>query len=60
MEAITQSMLGMFLRCPHQFERRYLRGEIIPLGLPPGAAPPPTRPPSSTMNRNSIPRRTCL
>jgi hypothetical protein len=26
-------MLGMFLRCPHQFERRYLRGEIIPPGI---------------------------
>lgn len=33
MEAITQSMLGMFLRCPQQFERRYLRGEIIPPGI---------------------------
>src|SRR5512146_1163302 len=33
MEAITQSMLGMFLRCPHQFERRYLRGEVIPPGI---------------------------
>jgi PD-(D/E)XK nuclease superfamily len=33
MEAITQSMLGMFLRCPHQFERRYLRAEIIPPGI---------------------------
>ncbi len=33
MEAITQSMLGMFLRCPHQFERRYLRGDIIPPGI---------------------------
>ena len=33
MEAITPSMLGMFLRCPHQFERRYLRGEIIPPGI---------------------------
>ena len=33
METITQSMLGMFLRCPHQFERRYLRGEIIPPGI---------------------------
>jgi hypothetical protein len=33
MEAITQSMLGMFLRCAHQFERRYLRGEIIPPGI---------------------------
>jgi len=33
LEAITQSMLGMFLRCAHQFERRYLRGEIIPPGI---------------------------
>jgi hypothetical protein len=33
MKTITQSMLGMFLRCPHQFERRYLRGEIIPPGI---------------------------
>jgi hypothetical protein len=33
MNAITQSMLGMFLRCPHQFERRYLQGEIIPPGI---------------------------
>jgi hypothetical protein len=33
MKAITQSMLGMFLRCPHQFERRYLLGEIIPPGI---------------------------
>src|SRR5665647_2351626 len=33
MEAITQSMLGMFLRCPHQFESRYLWGEIIPPGI---------------------------
>jgi hypothetical protein len=33
MESITQSMLGMFLRCPHLFERRYLRGEIIPFGI---------------------------
>jgi hypothetical protein len=33
MEVITQSMLGMFLRCHHQFERRYLRGEIIPPGI---------------------------
>ena len=43
MEAITQSMLGMFLRCPHQFERRYLRGEIIPRGLRPAGAPPPMK-----------------
>jgi hypothetical protein len=33
MKAITQSMLSMFLRCPHQFERRYLKGEIIPPGI---------------------------
>ena len=33
MEAITQSMLGMFLRCAHQFERRYIQGEIIPPGI---------------------------
>ena len=33
MKAITQSMLGMFLRCRHQFERRYLRGKIIPPGI---------------------------
>jgi hypothetical protein len=33
MDAITQSMLGMFLRCPHQFERRCLLGEIIPPGI---------------------------
>lgn len=59
MEAITQSMLGMFLRCPHQFERRYLRGEIIPRGLPPGAAPPPTKPLRSTMNKNSTPWKIC-
>jgi RecB family exonuclease len=33
MEAITPSMLSMFLRCPHQFERRYLRREVIPPGI---------------------------
>src|SRR4030042_2632367 len=33
MEAITQSMLGMFFRSAHQFERRPLRGEIIPPGI---------------------------
>jgi len=33
MKAITQSMLGMFLRSPHQFERRFLRGELIPPGI---------------------------
>jgi hypothetical protein len=32
-EAITQSMLGMFLRCPHQFERHYIVGEIITPGI---------------------------
>jgi hypothetical protein len=26
-------MLGMFLRCPQQFERRYVNGEIIPPGI---------------------------
>lgn len=30
---ISQSMLGMFLRCPAQFERRYILGEIIPPGI---------------------------
>ena len=30
---ISQSMLGMFLRCQQQFERRYLKGEIIPPGI---------------------------
>jgi hypothetical protein len=33
MEAITQSIIGMFLRGSHQFERRYLRGDIIPPGI---------------------------
>lgn len=32
-ESIHQSMLGMFLRCPAQFERRYIQGEIIPPGI---------------------------
>lgn len=32
-ESISQSMLGMFLRCPAQFERRYIIGEIIPPGI---------------------------
>lgn len=32
-DVITQSMLGMFLRCPAQFERRYINGEIIPPGI---------------------------
>ena len=30
---ISQSMLGMFLRCPQQFERRYVNREIIPPGI---------------------------
>lgn len=32
-KSIHQSMLGMFLRCPAQFERRYIQGEIIPPGI---------------------------
>lgn len=32
-ESIHQSHLGMFLRCPAQFERRYINGEIIPPGI---------------------------
>jgi hypothetical protein len=32
-ESISQSSFGMFLRCPQQFERRYMRGEIIPPGI---------------------------
>ena len=30
---ITSSMLNMFFRCPEQFRRRYLEGEIIPPGI---------------------------
>lgn len=30
---ISQSMYGMFSRCPAQFERRYVNGEIIPPGI---------------------------
>jgi len=30
---ITSSMLNMFQRCPEQFRRRYLEGEIIPPGI---------------------------
>jgi hypothetical protein len=30
---ISQSSFGMFLRCPQQFERRYVNGEIIPPGI---------------------------
>jgi RecB family exonuclease len=30
---ISQSTFGMFLRCPQQYERRYVRGEIIPPGI---------------------------
>lgn len=33
-ESVHQSHLGMFLRCPTQFERRYIRGEVIPPGIP--------------------------
>jgi hypothetical protein len=32
-KTIHQSHLGMFLRCPAQFERRYINGEIIPPGI---------------------------
>jgi hypothetical protein len=32
-EFLTKSMLGMFARCPQQFERRYINGEIIPPGI---------------------------
>jgi hypothetical protein len=31
--AIHQSMIGMWLRCGIQFERRYINGEIIPPGI---------------------------
>jgi len=30
---ITNSMLNMFQRCPEQFRRRFLEGEIIPPGI---------------------------
>jgi len=30
---LTKSMLGMFARCPAQFERRYIYNEIIPPGI---------------------------
>lgn len=30
---LTKSMLGMFARCPAQFERRYVNNEIIPPGI---------------------------
>jgi len=30
---LTKSMLGMFARCPAQFERRYINNEIIPPGI---------------------------
>lgn len=33
LESIHQSHLGMFLRCPAQFERRWINGEIIPPGI---------------------------
>ncbi len=32
-ESVHQSHLGMFLRCPAQWERRYVNGEIIPPGI---------------------------
>lgn len=32
-QVITQSILGMWYRCPQQVERRYFRGEIIPPGI---------------------------
>lgn len=32
-KTIHQSMFGMFLRCPAQFEHRYINGEIIPPGI---------------------------
>lgn len=32
-ESITKSMLGMFARCPAQWERRYVNEEIIPPGI---------------------------
>jgi hypothetical protein len=32
-KSIHPSHLGMFLRCPAQFERRYINGEIIPPGI---------------------------
>lgn len=31
--AVTQSIIGMWYRCPQQVERRYFRGEIIPPGI---------------------------
>lgn len=30
---ISQSQLGMFFRCPEQYRRRYIEGEIIPPGF---------------------------
>lgn len=33
LETVHQSHIGMFLRCPAQFERRYVNGEIIPPGI---------------------------
>lgn len=32
-KSIHQSHLTMFLRCPQQFKRRYIKGEIIPPGI---------------------------
>ena len=31
--SISKSSLGMFLRCPAQVERRYIKGEVIPPGI---------------------------
>lgn len=33
MEYISQSMLNTFYRCPEQFRRRYIDGEILPPGI---------------------------
>lgn len=32
-KSVSKSSLTMFLRCPAQFERRYINGEIIPPGI---------------------------
>ncbi len=32
-EFVSQSMYGQFMRCPAQFERRWVYGEIIPPGI---------------------------
>ena len=33
-DAIHQSMVGMWLRCGEQFRRRYIENEILPPGIP--------------------------